>query len=189
MSDIERALAFYERLGFTLINEGGWRRGQRQVSIKIGENQKINIHKQDVVGSQTSRQDTGPNDKFNLAYIPLAGDADFCLVWGGTIREAQQHLRDSGADHVSPPRNVTGARGPVTSVYFRDRTATSGSSLSTRNETGVSTIPLGVSPKRWILRRHRWPSIGFGQSKVDAGQIFGYLADAARTCFMLRFPP
>ena len=120
VSDIERALAFYKRLGFTLINEDGWRRGQGQVSIKIGDNQKINIHKQDVVGPQNKPQDTGPNDKFNLAYIPLAGDADFCLVWGGTIQEAQQHLRDSGVDHVSPPRNVTGARGPATSVYFRD---------------------------------------------------------------------
>src|SRR5215510_5325041 len=97
VSDMERALAFYKRLGFTLINEDGWRKGQGQVSIKIGE-----------------------NDKINLAYIPLAGDADFCLVWGGTIQEAQQHLRDSGVDHVSAPRNVTGARGPATSVYFRD---------------------------------------------------------------------
>ena len=31
-----------------------------------------------------------------------------------------QHLRDSGVDHISMPRNVTGARGPATSVYFRD---------------------------------------------------------------------
>src|SRR5262249_59617303 len=60
------------------------------------------------------------HDRFNLAYIPLAGDADFCLVWGGTIQEAQQHLRDSGVDRVSMPRNVTGARGPATSLYFRD---------------------------------------------------------------------
>ena len=120
VSDMERALAFYKRLGFPLINEDGWRRGQGQVSIKIGDNQKINIHKQDVLGPQNKPQDIGPNDKFNLAYIPLAGDADFCLVWGGTIQEAQQHLRDSGVDHISAPRNVTGARGPATSVYFRD---------------------------------------------------------------------
>ena len=120
VSDIERALTFYKRLGFTLINEDGWRKGQGQVSIKIGENQKINIHKQDVVGPQNKPQDIGPNDKFTLAYIPLAGDADFALVWGGTVEEAQQHLRDSGVDHISAPRNVTGARGPATSVYFRD---------------------------------------------------------------------
>ena len=72
------------------------------------------------MGPQNKPQDIGPNDKFNLAYIPLAGDADFCLVWGGTIQEAQQHLQDSGVDHISAPRKVTGARGPATSVYFRD---------------------------------------------------------------------
>jgi catechol 2,3-dioxygenase-like lactoylglutathione lyase family enzyme len=120
VSDMERALAFYKRVGFTLINEDGWRRGQGQVSIRIGENQKINIHRQDVVGPQNKPEDIGPNDKFSLAYIPLAGGADFCLVWAGTIQEAQQHLRDSGVDHISAPRNVTGARGPATSVYFRD---------------------------------------------------------------------
>src|SRR6266446_6836184 len=94
VSDMERAVAFYKRLGFALINEDAWRKGQGQVSIKIGENQKINIHKQDVVGPQNKPQDIGPNDRFNLAYIPLAGDADFCLVWGGTIQEAQLYLRD-----------------------------------------------------------------------------------------------
>src|SRR5207247_5357542 len=44
------------------------------------------------------------------------------FVWFGAalFKEAQQHLRDSGVDQVSSPRNVTGARGPATSVYFRD---------------------------------------------------------------------
>jgi catechol 2,3-dioxygenase-like lactoylglutathione lyase family enzyme len=120
VSDVERALTFYKRLGFTPINEEGWRRGQGQVSIKIGENQKINIHKQEVVGPQNKPEDIGPNDEFSLAYIPLAGGADFCLVWGGTIQEAQQYLRASGVAHISAPRKVTGARGPATSVYFRD---------------------------------------------------------------------
>src|SRR5437870_13150227 len=133
VSDMERALAFYKRLGFTLINEDGWRKGQGQVSIKIGENEKINIHKQDVLGPQNKPQDIGLNDKFNLAYIPLAGDADFCLVWGGTIQEAQQHLRDSGVDHVSA-RATSQARGdPQRARTSGIPTATYGSSSSTRN--------------------------------------------------------
>ena len=133
VSDMERALAFYKRLGFTLINEDGWRKGQGQVSIKIGENEKINIHKQDVLGPQNKPQDIGLNDKFNLAYIPLAGDADFCLVWGGTIQEAQQHLRDSGVDHVSA-RATSQARGdPQRACTSGIPTATYGSSSSTRN--------------------------------------------------------
>ena len=119
VSDVERALAFYKRVGFTLINEEGWRKGQGQVSIKIGESQKINIHKEEVLG-QVKPQAVDSADRFALALIPVVGNADFCLVWNGTIEEAQQHLRGSGVNSVSTPRRVTGARGPATSVYFRD---------------------------------------------------------------------
>src|SRR2546425_5147069 len=84
VSDMERALAFYKRVGFTLINEDGWRKGQGQVSIKIGENQKINIHKEEVVG-QVKPQAVDSTDRFSLALIPVVGNADFCLVWNGTV--------------------------------------------------------------------------------------------------------
>lgn len=119
VADMERALAFYKQVGFTLINEDGWRKGQGQVSIKIGENQKINIHKEQVLG-QVKPQAVDDTDRFSLALIPAVGSADFCLVWSGTIEQAQQHLRNSGVKSISPPRRVTGARGPATSVYFRD---------------------------------------------------------------------
>ena len=33
VSDMERALAFYKRLGFTLINEDGWRKPRRHVDV------------------------------------------------------------------------------------------------------------------------------------------------------------
>src|SRR5438046_4067656 len=69
VSDMERALAFYKRLGFTLINEDGWRRGQGHVSIKIGDNQKIKINKQDVLGPQNKTQDNGHNDKLNMTSL------------------------------------------------------------------------------------------------------------------------
>ena len=120
VTDIERAISFYKRLGFELINEEGWRRGQGQVSIRIGENQKINIHKEESLGPQLKSQAVGAADVFRLALVPVAGGADFCVVWDGTIEEAQQHLRASGVDAISAPRQVTGARGPATSVYFRD---------------------------------------------------------------------
>jgi len=120
VTDMERALSFYKRLGFALINEEGWRHGQGQVSIQIGENQKINIHKEESLGPQLKPQPTGAADQFRLALVPVAGGADFCVVWDGTIEEAQQHLRSSGVQAVSAPRRVTGARGPATSVYFRD---------------------------------------------------------------------
>ena len=120
VTDIERAIAFYRRLGFPLINEDGWRRGQGQVSIKIGENQKINIHKAATLGPDATLQPRGAGDRFGLAVAPVAGGADFCLVWDGTVQEAQAHLRASGVEEVSPPRGVSGAQGPGTSVYFRD---------------------------------------------------------------------
>lgn len=120
VTEMERALSFYKQLGFALINEEGWRRGQGQVSIGIGENQKINIHKEESLGAQLKPQAIGAADRFSLALVPVAGGADFCVVWDGTIEEAQQHLRTSGVDAISPPRRVAGARGPATSVYFRD---------------------------------------------------------------------
>lgn len=120
VTDMERALSFYKRLGFALNNEEGWRRGQGQVSIQIGANQKINIHKEESLGPQLKPQAVGAADQFRLALVPVAGGADFCVVWDGTIEEAQQHLRSSGVDAISAPRQVTGARGPATSVYFRD---------------------------------------------------------------------
>ena len=121
VADMERALAFYKRLGFALINEDGWRKGRGQVALRIGENQKLNIHKEEVLSPQAKFQDTGANDKLSLAKVAVAGSLDFCVVWDGTVEEAQQHLKASGVEPISPPRNPTGARGgPSTSIYFRD---------------------------------------------------------------------
>lgn len=120
VADMERAIAFYKRIGFALNNEDGWRKGQGQVSIKIGENQKINIHKEETLGPQLKQQAVGAGDMFRLALVPVVGSADFCVVWGGTVAEAQQHLRNAGVESISAPRRVSAAQGPGTSVYFRD---------------------------------------------------------------------
>src|SRR2546427_11627031 len=60
VSDMERALAFYKRLGFTLINEDGWRRGQGQVSIRIGEDQKSTSTSKMSWALKTNRMISGP---------------------------------------------------------------------------------------------------------------------------------
>src|SRR5207249_7667059 len=106
VSDMERAIAFYKRIGFALINEDGWRKGQGQVAIKISDTQKINIHKEETLGSQLKQQATGSADRFALALVPVVGGADFCVVWDGTVDEAQQHLRNSGVESISAPRRV-----------------------------------------------------------------------------------
>jgi catechol 2,3-dioxygenase-like lactoylglutathione lyase family enzyme len=120
VSEMERALAFYKRIGFTLLNEDGWRKGQGQVAIKISDTQKINVHKEETLGPALKKQATGSDDRFSLALVPVVGGADFCVVWDGTVEEAQQHLRKSGVESISAPRRVSGGQGPGTSVYFRD---------------------------------------------------------------------
>src|SRR5215469_16926672 len=62
VADMERALAFYKRIGFTLLNEDGWRKGQGQVAIKNSDTQKINIHKEQTLGPQLTPQATGADD-------------------------------------------------------------------------------------------------------------------------------
>lgn len=118
VTDIETSLIFYKKLGFKLNNEDGWRQGKGQVSIQIGDSQKLNIHRAEEMGPATKFQDTGPNDRFGLAKAVVAGSADFCVVWEGTVEEAQQFLKNAGVKTFT--RNVTGARGPSASVYFRD---------------------------------------------------------------------
>jgi catechol 2,3-dioxygenase-like lactoylglutathione lyase family enzyme len=119
--DIERALVFYKKLGFKINNEEGWRKGQGQVSVQIGEGQKLNIHKEEEMGPNSKFQVTsGPDDRFSRAKATVAGNADFCLVWDGSVEQVQQHLRAAGIDHVSAPRQLAGGRGQGTSVYFRD---------------------------------------------------------------------
>jgi catechol 2,3-dioxygenase-like lactoylglutathione lyase family enzyme len=120
VADMERAISFYKRIGFTLLNEDGWRKGQGQVAIKISDSQKINIHKEQPLGPELKKQATGSDDRFSLALVPVVGGADFCVVWDGTVEEAQQLLRKSGVESISAPRKVSGGQGPGTSVYFRD---------------------------------------------------------------------
>src|ERR1041385_262699 len=89
VADMERAIAFYKRIGFTLLNEEGWRKGQGQVAIKISDSQKINIHKEETLGPQLKAQATGSADRFSLALVPVVGGADFCVVWDGTVEDAK----------------------------------------------------------------------------------------------------
>jgi catechol 2,3-dioxygenase-like lactoylglutathione lyase family enzyme len=107
--DLERTLDFYRRLGFEIVREP--RPGRPAMpTIRIGQTQKINVH--------------GPDWPERPGYLgarrPTVGGADLCLVWEGTVQEVLDLLARNGVAVESGPGPRTCARGPSTSVYFRD---------------------------------------------------------------------
>ncbi len=102
VADLEATLAFYERaLGLSIVRSPGL-----PVALMLGL-QKINVHQ----AGQTFEP---------KAMRPTAGAADFCLVTGRTLDEVAARLRDHGVDIELGPVERTGARGKMTSIYFRD---------------------------------------------------------------------
>jgi catechol 2,3-dioxygenase-like lactoylglutathione lyase family enzyme len=107
--DLQRTLDFYQRLGFTIAWEP--RPGRSDMAtIRLNEAQKINVH--------------GPEAPARPGYLgarhPAIGGADFCLEWEGTVDEVLSLLERSGIRPEAGPGTRTCARGPSTSVYFRD---------------------------------------------------------------------
>ena len=107
--DLSRTLAFYSRLGFAI----AWERREGRAdmaTIRIGKAQKINVH--------------GPDAPARAGYLgarrPAVGAADFCLEWEGTVPEVLHLLEQAGVTPEAGPATRTCARGPSTSVYFRD---------------------------------------------------------------------
>jgi catechol 2,3-dioxygenase-like lactoylglutathione lyase family enzyme len=107
--NLERTLEFYTRLGFTIAWEE--RPGRpRMPTIRIDDAQKINVHGPDWP------ERTG----YHGARRPTVGGADFCLEWDGTVREVLDLLARCGITPEAGPGTRMCARGPSTSVYFRD---------------------------------------------------------------------
>ena len=114
-NDPEALIAFYKRLGFTIVNEEEWRSGKaRAFSIAFGDN-KINVHPPAV----------WQNPDFTLrgpAAVPGCGD--FCFVWDGGVEAASRLLTGAGADIITGPVPRDGGRGlgrtTGTSLYTRD---------------------------------------------------------------------
>jgi catechol 2,3-dioxygenase-like lactoylglutathione lyase family enzyme len=107
--NLERTIDFYMRLGFTIAWEQ--REGRpRMPTIRINEAQKINVHGPDWP------ERTG----YHGARRPTVGGADFCLEWEGTADEVLDLLARCGVTPEVGPATRTCARGPSTSVYFRD---------------------------------------------------------------------
>ena len=102
VSDWSASNAFYhEVLGAELVPVGdGW-------AYRFGR-QQLNLH--------------GPGlEPHPVARLPVApGGSDLCFVWDGDIEDAVAHLERCDVRVELGPVRRNGARGPGTSVYFRD---------------------------------------------------------------------
>ncbi len=102
VASIEKTCDFYQKvLGMDVITFGVDRK-----ALKFGQ-QKINLHQ---TGSEFDPKAT----------IPTAGSGDFCLIADSNIEEVVKHLQQCGVEIEEGPAPLTGATGPIMSVYFRD---------------------------------------------------------------------
>jgi catechol 2,3-dioxygenase-like lactoylglutathione lyase family enzyme len=102
VADVDRTIDFYQRvLGMRPVTFGAGRH-----ALEFGPS-KINLH-------QAGHEFT-PH-----AAQPTPGSADLCLVTATPLEHVVAHLRRQQLAVEEGPVPRTGARGPMTSVYFRD---------------------------------------------------------------------
>jgi catechol 2,3-dioxygenase-like lactoylglutathione lyase family enzyme len=103
ISDWERSNRFYaDVLGAELVD-----RGNGTWAYRFGE-QQLNVH--------------GPGvDADPVARVPVApGNSDLCFRWPASAEQAVAQLHQHGVTVEQGPVTRHGARGPGTSIYFRD---------------------------------------------------------------------
>src|SRR5215471_21035406 len=102
VKDIGPTCDFYSRvLGMEVVIFGEGRK-----ALALGS-QKINLQ-------QAGRESTLIADK------PTPGSADICFVTSVPVSEVIAHLNSCGVRLIGGPVERNGARGMMTSVYFRD---------------------------------------------------------------------
>ena len=102
VSDWARSNEFYaDVLGAEVVPVGNG------YAYRFGSNQ-LNVHGPGVDGEPNAEPPVAP------------GGADLCFVWDGPIEQAVEHLERLGVAVELGPVTRFGARGPGTSVYFRD---------------------------------------------------------------------
>lgn len=114
--DPDALMAFYKRLGFTVIHEAEFRSGKTLIfAITIGAHAKLNFHAPSL----------WQNPKFD-ARGPTAqpGCGDLAFVFEGTIEDAVGVIRAAGAEVAFGPFDQRGGgdggQRLGTSVYTRD---------------------------------------------------------------------
>jgi len=102
VKDINASCEFYSKvLGMEVVTFGEGRK-----ALAFGS-QKINLQ-------QLGREST------LIAEKPTPGSADICFVTSVPLSEVIAHLNSSGVRLVGGPVERNGARGMMTSMYFRD---------------------------------------------------------------------
>lgn len=102
VKDINATCEFYSKvLGMEIVTFGEGRK-----ALAFGS-QKINLQ-------QLGREST------LIAEKPTSGSVDICFVTSVPVSEVIAHLNSCGVRLVGGPVQRDGARGPMTSVYFRD---------------------------------------------------------------------
>jgi catechol 2,3-dioxygenase-like lactoylglutathione lyase family enzyme len=80
--------------------------GEGRVALRFGE-QKMNLHE---AGKEYEPK----------ANKPTPGSADLCFITNTPLQEAIEHVRQHGVEIEEGPVRRMGAKGPMTSFYFRD---------------------------------------------------------------------
>lgn len=102
VADIDATCGFYVKvLGMRVVVFGAGRK-----ALAYGT-QKINLHQH---GREFEPK----------AASPTPGSADLCFIAATPLADVIAHLEACGVDVLEGPVPRTGARGPITSVYFRD---------------------------------------------------------------------
>jgi len=102
VSDWDRSNKFYSKvMGAELVERpAGW-------AYRFGDKQ-LNVHGPGVTPAEVARLPVQP------------GNSDLCFEWQGPIEGAIAHLKLHGIAVERGPMQRFGAKGPGTSVYFRD---------------------------------------------------------------------
>jgi catechol 2,3-dioxygenase-like lactoylglutathione lyase family enzyme len=102
VASLDAACAFYQRvLGFERKDTPG-----KPTAVLFG-GQKINVHE---VGHTFEPK----------ARAPTPGAGDFCLITESPLATVQAHVEACGVTIETGPVAREGARGAMTSIYFRD---------------------------------------------------------------------
>ena len=111
----EEMIAFYRKLGFTVVGEEEWRTKKAPMFAFAFGDSKINVHPPEVWTNPAVTL-RGPG--------AVPGCGDFCFVWDGGLDALSGMLDSAGAEVIEGPVSRVGGRSlgreRGTSLYTRD---------------------------------------------------------------------